>query len=196
MRADLKLIQQWINPNTRVLDLGCGDGDLLAHLAEQKQVRAVDLERDPKKIAACISRGLNVLHRDLNKGISNIQSHSFDYVVMTQALQVVERPDQLLNEMVRVGKSAIVTFPNFGHWRTRTYLGFKGRMPMSKTLPHRWYNTPNIHLCTFKDFEELCRDNQIEIERRTVVDSSHKSSALLKLLPNFLGEFAIYQVKK
>ena len=196
MRADLKLIQQWINPNTRVLDLGCGDGDLLAHLAEQKQVRAVGLERDPKKIAACISRGLNVLHRDLNKGISNIQSHSFDYVVMTQALQVVERPDQLLNEMVRVGKSAIVTFPNFGHWRTRTYLGFKGRMPMSKTLPHRWYNTPNIHLCTFKDFEELCRDNQIEIERRTVVDSSHKSSALLKLLPNFLGEFAIYQVKK
>ena len=196
MRADLKLIQQWINPNTRVLDLGCGDGDLLAHLTEQKQVRAVGLERDPKKIAACISRGLNVLHRDLNKGISNIQSHSFDYVVMTQALQVVERPDQLLNEMVRVGKSAIVTFPNFGHWRTRTYLGFKGRMPMSKTLPHRWYNTPNIHLCTFKDFEELCRDNQIEIERRTVVDSSHKSSALLKLLPNFLGEFAIYQVKK
>jgi methionine biosynthesis protein MetW len=196
MRSDLKLIQQWVDNDQRVLDLGCGEGELLDHLTQHKNVEGVGLERDPKQITKCIAKGLNVVHRDLNKGIAHISDQSFDLVIMTQALQVVDRPDELLNEMVRVAKTAIVTFPNFGHWSTRFYLGFKGKMPMSETLPHRWFNTPNIHLCTFIDFEELCRNNGITIKRRTVVDSRHQSNWKLKILPNVFGEFAVYEVSK
>ncbi len=196
MRADLEIIQEWIAPQSRVLDLGCGQGSLLAGLAEQKQVRGYGLEINPEDIQACIQAGVNVIEQDLDKGLSNFQDRSFDTVLMTQALQAVHRPDWVLDEMLRIGRESIITFPNFGHWRARGYLWFRGKMPVSKFLPYTWYDTPNIHFCTFKDFEQLCRQKNIHILDRTVVDSRHRDHWWIRLWPNMLGEIAIYRVTR
>lgn len=196
LRADLSIIEQWIEPNSRLLDLGCGSGVLLKHLKDRKNVHGYGLEIDPDKITACIQKQLNVIEQDLDKGLVNFDDNSMDTVVMTQALQAVQRPDLLLNEMLRIGTQAIVTFPNFGHWKTRFYLMFKGRMPMSEALPHNWYDTPNIHLCTFRDFEVLCHEMNIRILRKTVVDSQLKEHWLTSLWPSFLGETAIYRITR
>lgn len=196
MRADLEIIERWIEPQARVLDLGCGDGDLLAHLAEHKQVHGYGLEINPHDIANCIDKGVNVIEQDLDEGLSNFQDNSFDTLIMTQALQAVRRPDLVLDEMLRVGKQCIITFPNFGHWRARFYLAFKGKMPVSEFLPYTWYNTPNIHFCTFKDFEELCRQKNIHVIRRSVVNRVHRDHWVTNLWPNMLGEIAIYHVTK
>lgn len=194
MRADLELIQDWIPAGSRVLDLGCGNGDLLASLAEHKGVTGYGLEIDPDNIAACIARGVNVIEQDLDKGLGNFASNSFDVVVMTQALQAVEYPDKVLQEMLRVGRQCIITFPNFGHWRCRWYLASRGRMPVSDFLPYTWYNTPNIHFCTFKDFEALCQEQRIQVLDRLAVDNQHRHSLGAKLWPNLLGEIGIYRV--
>ena len=130
MRADLDIIQEWIAPGSRVLDLGCGDGELLAWLRDNKQVAGYGLEIDPDKIALCIERGVNVIEQNLDLGLGNFASNSFDVVVMTQSLQALHYPDKVLAEMLRVGKTCIITFPNFGHWRCRWYLTTKGRMPV------------------------------------------------------------------
>jgi methionine biosynthesis protein MetW len=197
MRADLELIEPWIKPQSHILDLGCGDGTLLHHLSNTKQVTGYGLEIEPALITECLEKGVNVLEQDLDqKGLDNFQGKSFDTVLMTQALQAVRHPDLMLEEMLRLGKEGIITFPNFGHWRCRGYLGLKGRMPMSKTLPYTWYNTPNIHLCTFKDFESLCFQKNIHILDRTVVDSSHHDRWFINLWPNLLGEIAIYRVSR
>ena len=155
MRADLDIIQDWIPQGSRVLDLGCGDGELLSWLREHKQVSGYGLEIDADNIAQCLLKGINVIEQDLDKGLGNFASNSFDVVVMTQALQAVQYPDKLLEEMLRVGRQCIITFPNFGHWHCRWYLTTKGRMPVSDFLPYTWFNTPNIHFCTFEDFEKL-----------------------------------------
>ena len=191
MRDDLQLISDWIPADASLLDLGCGDGTLLAHLQHHKQIRGYGLEIN---LAACFEKGVNVLEQDLDEGLGNFQNHRFDYVVMTQALQAVLRPDQILNEMLRVGREAIITFPNFGHWRVRAYLGLKGRMPVSSTLPYEWYNTPNIHLCTVQDFETHCRKSNIRILERQVINRRHRSGLLARLWPNLFGEIAIYRV--
>ncbi len=197
MRADLEIIETWIKPKSHILDVGCGDGTLLHYLGGAKQVTGYGLEIQPEQITECIQKGVNVLEQDLDKkGLENFQDNSFDTVLMTQALQAVRHPDIMLEEMLRLGKESIITFPNFGHWRCRGYLGFKGRMPMSKTLPFTWYNTPNIHLCTFKDFEALCYRKNIRILNRTVVDSSHHDRWFINLWPNMLGEIAIYRVSR
>ena len=196
MRADLEIIRKWVRPDSRVLDLGCGDGQLLGALQTQLNVRGYGLEIEPANITRCLAAGVNVLQQDLNQGIANFSDSSFDTVLMTQALQTVRRPDRLLDDMLRVGKETIITFPNFGYWRTRLYLLMHGRMPVSKALPYTWYNTPNIHLCTFRDFESLCRRKQIKIISRMVVDQQHKVGLGSKLFPNILGEVAIYRVSK
>ncbi len=196
MRADLEIIRKWVRPDSRVLDLGCGDGQLLGALQTQLNVRGYGLEIEPANITRCLAAGVNVLQQDLNQGIANFSDSSFDTVLMTQALQTVRRPDRLLDDMLRVGKETIITFPNFGYWRTRLYLLMHGRMPVSKALPYTWYNTPNIHLCTFRDFESLCRRKQIKIISRMVVDQHHKVGLGSKLFPNILGEVAIYRVSK
>lgn len=193
MRPDLTIIENWIPSDAKVLDLGCGDGELLAHL-KTRGATGLGMEIDPKKINQCIARGVNVVQRDLNDGLTNIGDNHFDVVLMTHALQVVNRPDEMLREMLRVGDQAIVTFPNFGHWSTRAYLGILGRMPMSRALPNSWFDTPNIHLCTFKDFEILVNDLGFRILRRSVVDRAHNSGRLMNLMPNLLGEIAIYQL--
>lgn len=192
MRADLAIIQQWITPGCRLLDLGCGDGNLLQTLQQTRQTHGYGLEIDQDDIAICISKGLNVLEQDLNQGLSLFETDSFDWVIMTQALQAVASPDTLLEDMLRVGKRCIITFPNFGHWRIRSYLSWQGRMPKSKNLPYSWYDTPNIHLCTFKDFETLCNDKGFNIEARMVVNQN--DGLLLKLWPNLFGSTAIYHL--
>ena len=194
MRADLDIIQDWIPAGSRVLDLGCGDGELLAWLREHKQVSGYGLEIDADNIAQCLLKGINVIEQDLDKGLGNFASNSFDVVVMTQALQAVQYPDKLLEEMLRVGRQCIITFPNFGHWRCRWYLTTKGRMPVSDFLPYTWYNTPNIHFCTFEDFERLCHELGARVEERLAVDHEHRHNLGSRLWPNLLGEIGIYRV--
>jgi methionine biosynthesis protein MetW len=177
-----------------VLDLGCGDGELLAHLRDHKQVGGYGLEIDPEKIAKCIERGVNVIEQNLDEGLGNFADNSFDVVVMTQSLQALRYPDKVLAEMLRVGKTCIITFPNFGHWRCRWYLTTKGRMPVSDFLPYTWYNTPNIHFCTFEDFERLCHAQGAKVEERLAVDHEHRHNLGSRLWPNLLGEIGIYRV--
>jgi len=195
MRPDLELISDWITPGSRMLDLGCGDGALLAHLAANHQGHGYGLEIDPANVERCIAAGVNVLQYDLDRGLGDFRDSSFDTVVMTQTLQAVAHPNMLLEEMLRVGHEGIVTFPNFGHWRCRLQLA-TGRMPMSRVLPNTWYDTPNIHLCTVADFEVLCDSLGIEIMQRAVVDSAHRSGLGLRLLPHLLGEICLYRLRR
>ena len=196
MRQDLQTIQQWIQPNCSVLDLGCGDGALLAHLRDAKNVFGYGLEIDQDKILECIKKSVSVIEQDLDWGLGNFENDSFDVVIMTQALQAVHYPDRVIDDMLRVGKECIITFPNFGYWGCRLYLMTKGRMPVSKQLPYTWYNTPNIHLCTFKDFEALCHRKHLKILNRTVVDMNFRDGFLMRMFPNLFGEVAVYHVTK
>ena len=194
MRADLDIIQDWIPTGSRVLDLGCGDGELLAWLRDHKQVSGYGLEIDADNIAQCLQKGINVIEQDLDQGLSNFASNSFDVVVMTQALQAVQYPDKLLEEMLRIGRQCIITFPNFGHWRCRWDLMHKGQMPVSEFLPYTWYNTPNIHFCTFLDFEALCYQRQVRVLDRLAVDRLHRHNWVSRIWPNLFGEIGIYRV--
>ena len=194
MRPDLAIISDLINPGARILDLGCGDGELLAHLRENKSVNGYGLEIDAAKITTCIGKGVNVIEQDLDAGLENFADDSFDMVIMTETLQSVKAPLQMLEAMLRIGRECIVTFPNFGHWRCRAYLATRGRMPVSKHLPHNWYDTPNIHLCTFLDFERLCREQDYDIIERFVVDAGHSNRPLINRFPNFFGTFAFYRL--
>lgn len=196
MRPDQEIIQRWIAQDSRVLDLGCGDGTLLENIRQTKNVRGIGLEIDADKIQRCIERGISVIEQDLDKGLSNFQPDSFDTVLLAQTLQALSHPDQLIDEMLRIGRRGIVTFPNFGNWKSRLYLSAKGRMPVSKFMPHAWYDTPNIHFCTVKDFDALCEQKNIRILERRVVDLKHEGSASMRLLPNLLGEIALYHIAR
>lgn len=196
MRPDLEIIQQWIEPGSRVLDLGCGDGTLLSYLDRVKQARSIGLEIDRSNIQACLENGVDVIEQNLDEGLANFQDNSFDTVLLAQTLQALSNPDKLVEEMLRIGSRGIVTFPNFGNWKSRLYLSTLGRMPVSKFMPHQWYDTPNIHFCTVKDFDALCWERNITILTRTVVDSKHEGSWYMKLWPNFLGEIAIYHIAR
>ncbi|MDN3522630.1 methionine biosynthesis protein MetW [Halomonas ramblicola] len=196
MRPDLKLIHDWVPKGAHILDLACGDGTLLAALARDKGVTGYGLEIDPEGITACIAKGVNVIEQNLDEGLANFDDDACDLVVMTQALQALRRPDRMLDEMLRVAGEGILTFPNFAYWRHRAYLGFKGYMPVSKSLPHAWYDTPNIHLSTFNDFEQLCRDKGLIIVDRAVGIGDHEGHWTSRLWPNLFGEIAIFRVAR
>ena len=198
LRADLSIIAKWIKTGSSILDLGCGNGALIKYLRANQSVRAFGLEIDEKNIEACVKDGINVIQADLNNGLETYFSeNSFDYVIMTQTLQATRRPDLLIDEMLRVGNEGIVTFPNMAHWKARLQLGLGGYMPVTKYLPHDWFNTPNIHLCTVRDFKRLCIKQDIKILQTSYVDFQHsKSTILMKLFPNLFGEIAIFRICK
>ena len=195
-RPDLKLIHEWVPAGAHILDLACGDGTLLATLARSKGVTGYGLEIDPEGITACIAKGVNVIEQNLDDGLVNFDDGACDLVVMTQALQALRRPDLALDEMLRVAGEAIITFPNFAYWRHRVHLGIRGYMPVSKSLPHAWYDTPNIHLSTFNDFEQLCRDKGLIIVDRAVGIGDHEGHWTSRLWPNLFGEIAIFRVAR
>jgi methionine biosynthesis protein MetW len=195
LREEQALIASWIAPGSRVLDLGCGDGALLAHLKLERNVTSYGLEIDPENILRCIASGVNVIQSDLDRGLLDFDDNSFDYVVMTETLQAVRFPNRLLREMLRVGREGIVTFPNFGHWKCRLQV-LAGRMPVTRHLPHTWYNTPNIHMCTVRDFEALCAEEHIEILQHEAVDSAHRAALAMRLLPNLFSEVGLYRFRR
>ena len=174
-----------------MLDLGCGDGEILCSLKTQNEIDGYGFEIDPKHIEACISKGVNVIEYDLNTGLENIKDKSFDYIIMSHTLQTLRFPNLILSEMLRIGEKCIVTFPNFGYWRVRLSLLFKGEMPVTKNLNHQWYDTPNIHFFTYRDFETLCKKEGINILERGFVGSNH-STVLRKINPNLFAQTAVY----
>lgn len=195
MRTDLNIVKEWISPGSKILDLGCGDGTLLQELEQEKNCSGYGLEIDAEKITACVHKKINVIEQNLDADLTNFDSQSFDVVVMSQTLQAVKYPDRVLEEMLRVGKKCIVSFPNFGHWRCRLHLALQGKMPVSKLLHYGWYDTPNIHLCTIKDFQNTCFEKGFKIINRTVV-SSNPIDQLLSKPANFFGETAIYLLER
>ncbi len=197
MRPELEIIQAWITPGSKVLDLGCGDGELLWYLQRHRNVGGLGLEIDDDNIVRCIERGVEVIQINLDEGLREyFDDRSFDFVVMTQALQAMRRPDLLLDDMLRIGGQAIITFPNMGHWKSRWQMLWGGRMPVTRALPAQWYDTENIHLCTLRDFEALCREQGYRRLQRTTVDVNHQASAGARLLPNLMGEIAIYRLER
>ncbi len=196
MRIDLDIIPSYIKDNQDILDLGCGDGTLLKLLRDEKNSNGIGLENDHDKITECIEKSIAVVEFDLNKGLQQFDSNSYDIVIMTLALQAMERPDHVLDEMLRIGKECIITFPNFGHWRARLHLMLHGKMPVSDLLPYQWYDTPNIHFCTVKDFESLCVEKNISIIHKDMVSEKNVSSFLCKLHPNLFSETAIYHLTR
>ena len=196
-RKDFKFISGWIEKDSTVLDLGCGDSTLLDFLRKNKNVKGYGFEKDIKKVQESISKNISVIQADFNSGLEKyFDKNFFDYALMTQALQENKNPDKIIIEMLRVAKEGIVTFPNMGFWKNRLQLGLLGKMPMSDSLPNNWYDTPNIHLCTFKDFEKLCDSLNITIIEKMVLNSNYESNKLLGLFPNLFGEIALYRFCK
>ena len=190
-RSDFETIAQWIPSGAKVLDLGCGDGSLLRYLKDTRGAKAYGVEIADEKILASIQNGVNVIQTDLESGLSGFESHSFDFVVLSQTLQAMKNTEAIVREMLRVGRQAIVTFPNFGYWRHRLQV-IGGHMPVSSDLPYQWYDTPNIHLCTLTDFEAFCATHGVRILERIVM---HRGAAV-HALPNLLGSLAVYRLER
>ncbi len=191
-RADFEAIARWIRPGSRVLDLGCGDGARLAYLQIHRGTIGYGIENDDANLLACIDNGVNVIQSNLEAGLKEIEDASFDYVILSQTLQAMRRTEQVVNEMLRVGREAIVTFPNFGYWPHRLQIALGGRMPVSKDLPYQWFDTPNVHLCTVSDFEQFCIDHDIQVRERLVMSDGSP----VTLLPNLFGKLAIFHVSR
>jgi methionine biosynthesis protein MetW len=189
LRPDLQLVADWVPESARILDLGCGDGALLAWLKHNKSIRGYGVEIDIAKVVHCIDAGVPVIQGDLETGLSDFADDSFDLVILSQTIQAVRESEAILLEMLRVGREAIVTFPNFGYWQNRLQI-LQGHMPVSETIPYEWYDTPNIHWCMLGDFEKLCAKNQIEVKQRVVMDNGRR----VTFLPNLLGSLAFYRV--
>ena len=188
MRADQAAIAHWVSPHSRVLDLGCGDGRLLRYLWQEREAPGYGVEIDDAKVLDCVDNDVNVLQVDLESGLSLFADQSFDCVILSETLQTIHRTEFLVREMLRVGREAIVSFPNFGHWNARLQV-LSGRMPVSATLPYAWYETPNVHHCTIVDFEDLCRRLGVRIRERLVLHEGRP----VTWLPNLLGSVALYR---
>ena len=194
-RPDLQIISDLIEPNSSVLDLGCGAGELLKKLIDEKNVQGHGVEIFENYVAECIDKGVPVIHSDLNEGLGDYYDESFDYIVLSQTLQQIKHPQVILKEMLRVGKIGVVGFLNFGYWRVRHYLAFRGRMPKSKTLPFEWYDTPNLHLSTIKDFRRLCTDSGYQIIEQINIVNKKRGLILPNLLPNSFAEVAVFVIR-
>ena len=188
--TETQIITGWVQAGARVLDLGCGDGTLLKHLWQARQAPGYGIEIDDAKVIECLRNDVNVLQMDLEDGLATFADRSFDHVILSETLQAIHRQEPLLREMLRVGREAIVSFPNFGFWRARIQIALGGHMPVSKELPYQWYDTPNVHHCTLVDFESLCTKLGLRILERVVL----RNGSPVSLLPNLLGSLAIYRV--
>ncbi|OSI15352.1 methionine biosynthesis protein MetW [Neisseria dumasiana] len=190
LRDDLQLIYDWIPEGSRVLDLGCGNGELLSALIQRKQCTGYGVEIDTEGVIASIERGVSVIQADLEQGLQDFDDNSFDILVLSQTIQAMQNTENILRDLTRVAKQAIVSFPNFGYWRNRLQIGLLGHMPVSERMPYQWYNTPNIHWCTLQDFDRLCAKNHIRVLERTVMTAGKR----INILPNLLGSLAFYRV--
>jgi methionine biosynthesis protein MetW len=189
-RPDFDAIASWVQSGTRVLDLGCGNGDLLKYLTDRRNATGYGVEISDENLLASVRSGANVIQMDLESGLSVFESRSFDYVILSQTLQAVHRTELIVREMRRVGKEGIVTFPNFGYWQHRFDI-LRGRMPVSEELPYQWYDTPNIHLCTLKDFETFCARLGVRILERMVLTRGRP----IRNRANFFGAMAVYRLQ-
>ena len=198
IRVDQQLIADMIEPHSRVLDVGCGDGALLDYLVHFRHVDGRGIELSTEGVNASISAGLSVIQGDADTDLKDYPDDVFDYVVLSQTLQAMVQPKAVLSHLLRIAKRAIVSFPNFAHWRARLALGILGRMPVSQTLPYEWYETPNIHLCTIQDFVALCRELDIVIEARKILDTRGRVRNVSTTLfsANLFGEQAVFLLRK
>ena len=198
MRYDLQIIASWIEPGARVLDLGCGEGDLLHYLEKNKQVLGTGIERLESRVAHAIEKGLSVLHGDINAEILDYADNSFDYVILSQTLQQVFEPASLLQELLRVGSKGIVSFPNFSHWRIRLQLLFSGYAPISKQLPYEWYDTPNIRVITLKDFRKFSKEVGFKILKEGAINtnSQDKRGSIVSVMPDLFATYGIFMIGK
>jgi methionine biosynthesis protein MetW len=190
-RPDFAAIAAWIPQGASVLDLGCGDGSLLRYLRDTRKVRGYGIEISDANIVTCIRNGVNVIQGDLDSGLSGFETLSFDFVILSQTLQATRHTEALVQEILRVGREGIVSFPNFGYWKNRINI-LRGNMPVSRELPYQWYDTPNVHLCTLHDFENFCAIQKVQILDRRVMSGDSK----VNVLPNLLGSTAVYRFKR
>ena len=190
VRPDFALIAQWVAPNAKVLDLGCGDGSLLSQLRKTHNIRGYGVEKDDANWLKAMNNGVDVIQMDLESGLSGFEAQSFDVVILSQTLQAVLNTEAIVHEMLRVGREVIVTFPNFGYWRHRAQI-LTGNMPVSENLPYQWYDTPNVHLCTINDFDNFCRKSNIKVQQRLVLTDKKE----VHLMPNIRGNLAMYRLR-
>jgi methionine biosynthesis protein MetW len=189
-RSDYRIIGEIVEPNTKVLDLGCGDGELLQWLAENKGVDARGVEISGARVQRAIARGVSVYQGDIDEGLADYPNQAFDYVILSQTLQETFQPRKVLREMLRVGRRVIVAFPNYAHWRMRLSMLLSGRAPKTKLFPYEWYESPNIHFLTVLNFEDLAAEERIVIEKRYFLAGART----VRALPNLLAEVAVYLV--
>ena len=194
LRIDLQLIADMVEPSSRLLDIGCGDGSLLEYLWHEKDVDGRGIELSMEGVNACVSQGLSVIQGDADTDLFNYPDHAFDFVILAQTLQATRAPKEVLENLLRIGRRAIVSLPNFGYWRVRLSLALQGCMPHTETLPHNWYDTPNIHFCTIRDFVDLCDELEIVIEKSFSLDSAGRGKQVRNgyFNANLLGEQGVF----
>ena len=197
IRFDLQLIASWIEPGSKVLDLGCGDGKLLHFLKKHQQVEGTGIEKEEKKVAGCIAKGLSVLQGDINTEVLDFPDKAFDYIILSQTLQQVFEPDQLIRSMLRIGHYGIVSFPNFSHWQVRLQLLTGGFAPVTPQLPYQWYDTPNIRVITLKDFKRFSREVGFQIVKAVAVNTQNqeKHGRMIRFLPNSRASYGIFLIR-
>jgi methionine biosynthesis protein MetW len=197
-RVDLLLIAEMVTPGTRVLDVGCGDGTLLRLLAEKRGVDGRGIELSQAGVNSCVAQGLAVIQGDADTDLVYYPDLAFDYAILSQTIQATYSPRDVLKQLLRIGRRAVVSFPNFGHWRVRTGLMFGGKMPTTDNLPDRWYDTPNIHLCTIKDFLDLCKDVGAKVERAHALNAygSKMGVSMPLFMQNLFGEQAVFLLSR
>ena len=190
------VIQSWVAEGSSLLDLGCGDGFILEGLKKNKSVKGYGVEIDRDNITNCLKKGLEVIEQDIDEGLSNFLDKSFDTVLVSQTIQVLKNPKLALEEITRIGHRSIIIIPNFGHWKSRLTVFLRGRMPVTESLPEKWYETANIHLCTISDFESLCNELNIVIEEKRILNSKGSVSPLFSTWSNLLGSAVIYRLSR